>query len=411
MVVGAGQAGLHLALGLRSHGFDVTLVADRTPDEVRGGSALSAQAMFHPALECERELGIGFWEHQAPPVEGVAVRLVASGGTHPPGPVGRLRHPARSVDPRVKLAGWMETFALRGGRLVVHTAGVADLEWFASGADLLVVATGAGGAGRLFAPDPWRAPRPAPRRTLAAVHVHGLRPHPEDGGTALRFTVVPGVGEWFTLPSLTTTGPCDVLGWSALPGGPADVFAGAGHAERLRLALELTRRHLPQEHARAAGAEPADARASVVHHPAPGVRPAVAVLPSGTPVLGVAGAAPLDDPFTGQGAAARCAASCLRSVVEHGDRPFDAEFLRRASERWRRQAEPAGRWTDALLGPAAPWARDLLRAAGEDGRAADRFAAAFADPATLERWFHDPRAAARGAGAAGAHRPVLPVES
>ena len=37
LVVGAGQSGLQLALGLQSHGYEVTLMSNRTADEIRSG--------------------------------------------------------------------------------------------------------------------------------------------------------------------------------------------------------------------------------------------------------------------------------------------------------------------------------------------------------------------------------------
>ncbi|GAA4969171.1 FAD-dependent oxidoreductase [Actinoplanes utahensis] len=41
LIVGAGQAGLQLALGLRAEGFDVTVVSARTPADLRAGAPLS----------------------------------------------------------------------------------------------------------------------------------------------------------------------------------------------------------------------------------------------------------------------------------------------------------------------------------------------------------------------------------
>ncbi len=46
--------------------------------------------------------------------------------------LGRLDGFAQSVDQRVKMAGWMETFAQRGGQLVIHGAAVSDLDYFAA---------------------------------------------------------------------------------------------------------------------------------------------------------------------------------------------------------------------------------------------------------------------------------------
>ena len=50
-IIGAGQAGLQLVLGLQSHGYGVTLVSDRTPDEIWHGAVMSTQCMFHDALD------------------------------------------------------------------------------------------------------------------------------------------------------------------------------------------------------------------------------------------------------------------------------------------------------------------------------------------------------------------------
>ena len=37
-IVGAGIAGLHLALYLQKHGVDATLITDRAPDDYRGSA-------------------------------------------------------------------------------------------------------------------------------------------------------------------------------------------------------------------------------------------------------------------------------------------------------------------------------------------------------------------------------------
>jgi 2-polyprenyl-6-methoxyphenol hydroxylase-like FAD-dependent oxidoreductase len=47
LIVGAGQSGLQLALSLREHDYDVTVMSARTPDEIRNGRVMSTQAMFH----------------------------------------------------------------------------------------------------------------------------------------------------------------------------------------------------------------------------------------------------------------------------------------------------------------------------------------------------------------------------
>ena len=52
-IVGAGQSGLQLALGLLEAGFEVTLVSNRTAEEIASGRVLSSQCMFESALQTE----------------------------------------------------------------------------------------------------------------------------------------------------------------------------------------------------------------------------------------------------------------------------------------------------------------------------------------------------------------------
>ncbi len=75
-IVGAGQSGLQLGLGLLDTGYEVTMITNRTADEIRQGKVMSSQCMFHTALQTERDLGLNFWEEQCPAVEGIGLALV-----------------------------------------------------------------------------------------------------------------------------------------------------------------------------------------------------------------------------------------------------------------------------------------------------------------------------------------------
>ena len=65
-IIGAGQSGLQLALGLLDAGYEVTLVSDRSAEEIRTGRVMSSQCMFDRALQTERDLGLNFWEATVP---------------------------------------------------------------------------------------------------------------------------------------------------------------------------------------------------------------------------------------------------------------------------------------------------------------------------------------------------------
>ncbi|MFE9402391.1 styrene monooxygenase/indole monooxygenase family protein [Streptomyces sp. NPDC006530] len=394
LIVGAGQSGLQLALGLQAQGYEVTLMSNRTADEIRSGRVMSTQCMFHTALQHERDLGLNFWESQAPRIEGVGVSVAAPDATRAIDWVGRLKGYAQSVDQRVKMAGWMETFAERGGQLVIHGAAVSDLDFFARTYDLVLVSAGKGELVSMFGRDALRSPYTEPQRALAVSYVHGLGPRPEHPEfDAVRCNLVPGVGELFVMPTLTTSGRADILFWEGVPGGPLDVFNGVTDpAEHLSLTLELMERFLPWEYARATKVELTDAGATLAGRYAPTVRNPVGRLPGGGLVLGVADVVVANDPITGQGSnsASKCAASYLSSIVEHGEKEFDEAWMRSAFDRYWDTAQHVTKWTNAMLGAPPEHVLNLIGAAGQLQPAADRFANGFDDPADFENFFYEP---------------------
>ena len=121
LIVGAGQSGLQLALGLQQYGHDVTMMSARTGEEIRGGRVMSTQAMFHPALQRERDLGLNFWEDDTPSYARHIYTLRGPDGSVVLDYSGQFRDYAQSVDQRVKMSGWLEEFENRGGRVVIAT--------------------------------------------------------------------------------------------------------------------------------------------------------------------------------------------------------------------------------------------------------------------------------------------------
>ncbi|OEV06519.1 2-polyprenyl-6-methoxyphenol hydroxylase-like FAD-dependent oxidoreductase [Streptomyces sp. Amel2xB2] len=401
LIVGAGQAGLQLALGLQSQGYEVTVMSNRTADEIRGGRVMSTQMQFHTALQKERDIEANFWENQAPKVEGLGVSVADPESVQGPGEtqrainwLGRLDGYAQSVDQRVKMSGWMETFAQRGGQLVIHGAAVSDLDFFARKYDLVLVAAGKGELVSMFERDAERSPYDAPQRALAVSYVHGLGPRPEHPETeAVRCNLVPGVGELFVMPCLTTSGRCDILFWEGIPGGPLDVFQGIKDPnEQLAKTLELLEQFTPWEYARATKVELTDAGGTLSGRYAPTVRKPVGRLPGGGAVLGVADVVVANDPITGQGSnsAAKCAATYLDAILEHGDKPFDEEWMQQTFDRFWAHVQHTTKWTNAMLAPPPEHVLNLIGAAGQLQPVADRFANGFDNPADFEEYFYDP---------------------
>lgn len=394
LIVGAGQSGLQLALGLQSKGYEVTLMSNRTADEIRSGRVMSTQCMFHTALQYERDYQLNFWESQAPRIEGLGLSVAAPDSSRAVDWVGKLEGFAQSVDQRVKMAGWMETFAQRGGQLVIHGAAVSDLDYFSRTYDLVLVSAGKGELVSMFARDAARSPFDAPQRALSVAYVHGMGPRPEHPEfDAVHCNLVPGVGELFVMPTLTTSGRADILFWEGVPGGPIDVFQGIKDpSEHLAKTLELMERYLPWEYARATKVELTDANGTLAGRYAPTVRNPIGRLPGGGLVLGVADVVVANDPITGQGSnsASKCANSYLNSILEHGDRPFDETWMQATFDRYWETAKHVTKWTNAMLGVPPEHVLKLLGAGNRFQAIADRFANGFNNPADFENFFFDP---------------------
>ena len=393
LIVGAGQAGLQLALGLRQDGHDVTVVSNRTPDDIRDGRVMSSQCMFDTALQTERDLGLDDWEAECPPVEGISLTVPAPDGSGKAIDfASRLDHYAQSVDQRVKMPGWMERLEREGGRLVIHDVGVEDLERYTQEHDLVIVAAGKGEIVRLFERVPERSPYEQPMRALALTYVTGMTPRPEY--SAVAFNLIPTVGEYFVFPALTTGGRCEIMVFEGVPGGPmdcwGDVTTPQEHLAKSKWILET---FMPWEAERNRASELTDDNGILVGRFPPTVREPVAELPSGRLVLGLADAIMLNDPITGQGSnnAAKMATAYLEAIRRHGEAPYDRSFMEQAFEGfWQGYGQYVTTWTNALLSPPPEHVLKLLTAGNVSAELAHRFVNGFDNPVDYFDWFMSP---------------------
>lgn len=398
LVVGAGQSGLQLALGLQQHGYDVTVMSARTADEIEHGNVMSTQFQFHNALQLERDLGINFWDDRAPQVP--YTHLVVGGDEAPLIDwVGAWRRPGADIDQRVKMSHWLRLFEERGGNLIIHSVTVSDLDKLASMYDLVIVAAGKGELVGMFDRDPSRSPYTVPQRVLSVVYVNGFEAHAtRPGDHAVDLNLLPGKGELIIMPALTVTGPCHIMFFEAVPGGPLDAFADVrSPQEHLERFTEVLDRHAPWMRDRYSKLELTDPRGTLRGGFTPVVRLPVGKLPSGGQVLGIADVVVANDPVTGQGSnnAAKCAAVYLDSILAQEDLPFDTAFMQRTFDTyWTQYARAVTEWTNALLQPPPPHVLELLGAAGRYQAIADRFTEAFNDPNDYFEWFMDPTKAA-----------------
>lgn len=394
LIVGAGQSGLQLGLTLREHGYDVTLMSARTPDEIRRGRVMSTQCMFADALEIERTHKLNLWENDTVQVEGLGVSIAGPDSSRVMDWWGRLDAYGQSVDQRVKMAGWLELLEERGGKVITHGVTTADLDRLTSLYDLVVVAAGKGELVQLFDRDAERSVFTQPQRSLAIAYVHGLERRPEHPeASAVRFNIVPGVGELFVIPAYTLSGNCEILFFEGVPGGPFDAFGDRPTPqEHLDRTLGLMQKYVPWEYDRARNVTLTDQNATLAGGYTPMVRNPIGELPSGGRVLGMADVVVANDPITGQGAnnAAKCAEFYLNSILERGDKPLDEEWMTATFERYWDYAQHVTNWTNALLGPPPEHVLKILGTAQVNDTVARRFVNGFSDPSDYQHWFMDP---------------------
>lgn len=394
-IVGGGQSGLQLAIGLLQKGYDVKIIQDRTGDQIAAGRVLSSQCQFDAALDHERALGINFWEDTCPPVEGISFTV-----PNPEGPgkavewAAKLDAKGQSIDQRVKMPRWLEEFSRLGGNLVIATADIAMLEHEAKSADLVLVASGKGEIGKLFERDAERSPFDAPQRALALTYVHGMAPR--ENFSAVNFNLIPGVGEYFVFPALTKSGPCEIMVFEGVPGGPMDCWKDATTpATHLETSLNILKTFTPWEYDRCKNVELTDDNGILAGRFPPTVRKPVATLPSGAKVLGLGDAVCLNDPITGQGAnnAAKAAAVYFDAILAQGDKPFDEAWMSATFERFWDYAQWVVRWTNMMLLPPPPFVLNIMGSAQVLPGLAHRIANGFDDPRDFFPWFADPAAA------------------
>ena len=390
-IVGGGQSGLQLALGLLGQGgYDVTVLTDRTAQEVHEGRIMSSQFQFDDALETERRLGIAFWEDECPKTEAIAFNLGGPDGQVALSWAAKLDQPGMSVDQRVKFPRWMDEVEHRGGKLEIRAVGVDELEQLAAAHDLVIVASGKGEIGRLFERDAERSEFDRPMRALALAYVTGMKPR--EDFTAVTFSLVPGIGELFWFPGLTTSGACDMLVFEGVPGGPMDCFGDvktpAEHLDKCRWIIET---FMPWEAHRIGAIALTDDNGILAGRFPPTVRKPTAKLPSGAAVFGMADVVVLNDPITGQGSnnASKCAEQYLEAITRLGDEPFDEAGMDDTFERYWDYARWVSRWTNLLLQPPEPHVVQLLGAASQLPPLASKIANGFNNPPDYFPWWDD----------------------
>ncbi len=389
-IIGAGQSGLQTGIGLLKKGYQVTMLSNRTQDDIRSGRVTSSQCMFDMALNTERELGLNFWENDCPPVEGIGLTV-----PNPERPGEKLidwaapiDHKAQSVDQRLKMPVWMDEFVRLGGELVFQDAGIDELEELAASHDLVLLAAGKGEIVRQFERDAERSVFDKPQRALALTYVHGMEP--KKPFSRVTFNLIPGVGEYFCFPALTLSGPCEIMVFEGIPGGPMDCWGDVETPQQhLARSLEILNTYCPWEAERCKNIQLTDDNGVLAGRFPPTVRKPVMTLPSGRKVLGMADALVVNDPITGQGSnnGAKCSKIYLDSIIDRADQAFDENWMKDTFEKYWAYAEQVVSWTNSILLPPEEHTLNLLGAAQQSPDLAKTIANGFNNPVNLMPWW------------------------
>jgi 2-polyprenyl-6-methoxyphenol hydroxylase-like FAD-dependent oxidoreductase len=381
-IVGAGTAGLHLAMLLQKRGLEPTLYAERSADEVRAGRLPNTVVHNHRTRARERAIGANLWDETAPPVDGHWHSI-----PHEPERLdfpGYFTAPSLAVDYRLYQARLLETFEERGGSVEVGAIAATELGRLAARHDLLAVSAGRGGLTELFPPIPDRSPFEQPARILSAGLYTGVADAGEPHHVVL--SLLGPLGEIINIPMESLDGVVEVLLFECVPGGDLEVVARTPYADdpkaHDRLVLEKLRMYAPRVYERIDGAsfglvDPTSILQGAV---TPTVRESHAKLDDGTYAIAVGDAHVTLDPVCGLGAnAASLSAFALGEAIVEGG-PFDEEFCRLVDERRLPGVLAHFDFTNFMLAP-QPHLFDVIGAMSQNPALADDFTDNFTDPA------------------------------
>lgn len=403
LIIGAGQAGLHLGHGLVAAGYDVTLVSAESSTDIRHKRPHVAQFTMPAARGLEQALDLEFWGADAPEIFGATLHLYPPQGAAVSFS-GAFDGPATSVDRRAKMADWLESLEDRGATVVVQGVTVTDLEYFARMFDLVVVAVGHGELGELFSENVGSSAMARPRIIAQALLDDVAR------GDERAIVASSPQARVILAPTLTPHGLCHALFIvEDANAGTIDAWASRPRpTEQLDLMRDLLSKHAPAVYEAVADATPIDGLSTTVQTIRPHVRHPVGRLPSGGTVLGMGDVVISLDPIACQGwsVSTMAATAYLDRIVAHADRLFDTAWMADTfATFWSGPGNGtyagAGRASatlaaalDGMWSPSAPaHLGEIVTAASTHPAVANRFIGDLIDPRRYESWLYDPDAA------------------
>lgn len=350
-IVGAGIAGLHLALYLQKHGVDATVITDRPPEDYRNIRLLNTVAHHHVTIAREDYLGVNHWTD---PKDHYYYHDHVFNFPQPLRFRGDFSKPSRAVDYRIYLPALMQDFTQRGGRIEYRRIEERDIRPLVSRFDLLVVSTGKGPLGQLFTYRPEHTPYSQPQRRLCVGLYTGVR-QPDPMNVTL--SVSPGHGEMIVIPTITFGGIANALLMENVPGGDMEELATISYDDNpkhfLKVLLGKLEKHHPTTYDRIDTArfdltQPQDLLQGGV---VPTVRNTVVEFDGGKCAIALGDVHAIVDPMMGQGAnVASYAAFVLGEEIVNAD-ALDSRLCEKIDLKRQDRVLAASRWTNVMLQP------------------------------------------------------------
>ncbi len=384
-IVGAGVAGLHLALYLQKHAVPVTLYTEKTAEQQRSGRLANTAAHWANTRARERELGVNHWDGELGGRFGLFCFHFSIGIEPPLIFRGDFIEPGMAIDQRLYLAKLLEDFEERGGSVVIGTLQASDLEILSEKHDLVVVSSGRGSLTQLFPRVPERCPYTQPQRIRCAGIYHGI---------TLRDPIGPGMNiahgydQLVELPYWTFEGLQTVLSFAMVPGSDLERLMQVRYEEDPKgfesTVLKALRDHFPSARERINTAEFGVSRPQDVLQGAitPTVRRAYVQLENGKFVLAMGDVHVVNDPLMGQGAnTASHAAFVVGQAILEDSLAFDERWCQRTETRLWEYVSAATEWNNDMLQVPLPLnVVQLLVTASQNKAIADVFADNFRAP-------------------------------
>lgn len=373
-IVGSGTAGLHLAYALKED-FEVTVICQRTPDEIKKGRIMSTQVHFASARTRENRFNMPKWDEQT----GIESVHLAIGNQKLF--IGELRGSALSVDQRLYVSQCMHELAKKGVSFRYKRVAKEIVEELVDEFDLLIDCTGKTGPLVPFPVVEELSPFQSPQRKCIVGYFLGIQSNLPLG---VNVTVLPEMGEMFEIPAMTEHGPVTILFITAVPNSVLDAFNGIKEVQAFTLKMKsIAQQFFPDIYHRIdlENFDLCDENGFLQIALTPVIRKPYLMVANKV-VVGCGDSVFLNDPITGQGCnlSSYCAEQLYETLLAYKDSTWDERIGDSYWNRTKRFVKEVTEWTNAMTLPLPEHIVQKLIRGSQNQTIANEIAEWFANP-------------------------------